>query len=150
MEYIFLSKLCAYAWQSDRFVEAARAHTDAFGYDIVLSCADVTRHVQLKASKFSGATRQQNVNVALASKPSGCVLWLLVNDDTLEPRKFLWFGDQPHRPLPELGDNLAKHTKANADGKKTLRPALRTLSKSKFETLNTIDEVFSRLFGMGD
>jgi hypothetical protein len=48
---------------------------DAYGHDLVLECGDVLRHVQLKARRLNGATRETNINVALADRPSGRVIW---------------------------------------------------------------------------
>ncbi|MFY0618799.1 hypothetical protein [Shimia sp.] len=150
LEYIFLAQLCSYAWQTDQFVEVARSHTDAFGYDLVLNCNGVTRHTQLKASVAEGSRTDQSVNVALAGKESGCIVWMIVDPDTLIPQFFLWFGGKAGTPLPDLGDKLAKHTKGNAEGQKAERKNIRKLGKSKFEKLNSVGEVFSRLFEKGD
>lgn len=76
VEYMVLAQLCAIGWQRDRFIEVARAQTDAHGYDLVLGCHGITRHVQLKANKAGGRTRLQKINSALARKEGGCVLWV--------------------------------------------------------------------------
>ena len=149
VEYIFLAELCSYAWESDRFVEIARAHTDAFGYDLVLNCNGITRHVQLKASVSGGSTARQNINVALAEKESGCILWLVINQKSLKLDGFLWFGGQANAPLPVLGEKTARHSKGNSEGDKLERPNIRVLNKGRFEKLDGIEEVFSYLFGKG-
>ena len=147
IEYILLAELCSYGWQNDRFVEVARAQTDAFGYDLVLSAEGYTRHVQLKASIESGKARSQKINRGLERKASACVIWMKVHPDTLRPLLFGWFGDLPGKPLPDLGQRRAKHTKGNADGKKLERPNLREVAWSSFEELKSTAEVFDRLFG---
>jgi hypothetical protein len=147
LEYIFLGRLCSYAWQADRFVEVARAHTDAFGYDLVLNCEGVTRHIQLKASVSGGKTSRQKVNSALAEKQSGCVLWMVVDPNTLEPTSYLWFGGKPNEGLPELGNIVGKHSKGTATGEKNVRPSIREINKGRFEQLDGIETVFSYLFG---
>ena len=76
IEYIFLGDICSFGWMNDRFVEVARAQTDAFGYDLVLSSGGVTRHVQLKASKVDGKTAFQKISMSLTEKESGCVVWI--------------------------------------------------------------------------
>ena len=42
---------------------------------------------------------------------------------------------------------VAKHTKGNAEGTKAQRPNHRIIQRSKFESLDTLDAVLSRLFG---
>ncbi|NBB98594.1 MAG: hypothetical protein GVY34_10600 [Alphaproteobacteria bacterium] len=147
IEYILLAKICAFGWEQDRFVEVARTQTDAQGYDLVLACDGVMRHVQLKASKHGARARSQKINTALASKPGGCVIWAEVAPDSLEPMKYLWFGGQPGEPLPDPGDKRARHVKGNAQGEKGIRDAIRVVAKSRFTPLTTTHDLFMRLFG---
>ena len=148
VEYMFLAALCSHGWANDRFVEVSRSKTDAFGYDLVLSSGLVTRHVQLKASRKTGATRAQKINQALAQKPSGCVVWMKIDDNTLVPESFGWLGSAPGLPLLDLGDRIAKHTKSNSHGVKGLRPNIREVGWGNFDHLTEIGEVFDALFGM--
>jgi hypothetical protein len=147
VEYIFLAELCSHGWANDRFVEVSRSKTDAFGYDLVLSSGLVTRHVQLKASRLDGAARSQKINQALTHKPSGCVVWLKVDSDTLLPKSYGWLGSLPGFQLGELGTKIARHTKANAEGVKNLRQNIREVGWTRFTPLATIGEVFNALFG---
>ena len=94
VEYAFLADLCRYGWANNRFVEVARVNTDNYGYDLVLSCNGITRHVQLKTSHTGSSVRRQNINSALAEKPSGCVIWIRVHPETLNLAEFLWFGNR--------------------------------------------------------
>ena len=84
-----------------------------------------------------------NINTALATKPCGCVIWMAFDPATLSLGPFFWFGDAPHRPLPEVGTRIARHTR----GEKTQRPALRVLKVTNFTRLETIDELLHALFG---
>ena len=147
VEYIFLGSLCSYAWENNRFLEVARSKTDAFGYDLVLSSGSVTRHVQLKASRSLGKTSRQKINKALGQKPSGCVIWVKINDDTLAPEIFGWPGGAPGDRMSDFGTRIAKHTKANAQGVKNLRPNIREVGWGEFKHFSTIGEVFVALFG---
>jgi len=61
-------------------VEILRPEFDAHGYDVVMSRGPVVRHVQLKTQ----AAGKVSVGRALAEKPSGCVIWIGLNKDTLE------------------------------------------------------------------
>jgi hypothetical protein len=106
VEYIFLAELCSCAWIKHRLVEITRAQTDAFGYDLVISEGKFTRHLQLKASVVGDSTRTQKVNVALERKASGCVLWLKIDESTLRPSAYCWYGSDPGQPLPDLGEKV--------------------------------------------
>ncbi|MEM9844634.1 MAG: hypothetical protein AAF965_07525, partial [Pseudomonadota bacterium] len=80
-------------------------------------------------------------------KPSGCVLWIGFDPETLEQVEFRFFGGTPGHPLPELGDRIAKHTKANSEGIKLERQNQRVLAKGKFTLLESCEDVFDHLFG---
>lgn len=147
IEYIFLGELCSFGWNNDRFVEVARAQTDAFGYDLVLSSGGVTRHVQLKASKADGKTDFQKISLSLGEKQSGCVVWIKVNADTLHAVEYGWLGGSPNEKLVDLGEKPAKHTKGDATGEKKIRTNLREMKWNKFEKLKTTQQIFDALFG---
>ena len=98
---------------------------------------------------FEGSTtRYVDINIQLASKPSGCVIWLNFDPNTLQLGPFYWFGGLPGAPLPDIMNfQVAKHKKANAQGKKSDRPNLRRIPRSKFTQIDSMDDVIERLFG---
>lgn len=61
--------------------EILKSEFDAGGYDLVLSCKHITRHIQLKVGRLSGSRDSISANLRLAEKPSGCVVWLIVDDE---------------------------------------------------------------------
>ena len=80
-------------------------------------------------------------------KPSGCIIWIFVTE-TLDLRSYRWLGGLPGDPLPDIRNmRVAKHTKANAKGKKAERPDQRIIPRSRFDSLGSLDEVLERLFG---
>ena len=151
VEYTFLSELLQDGWLRRRKpVAVLRADVDAAGYDLLLECEGMTRHVQLKSSVVDGKTSRQKVHSVLAAQPSGCVVWVV-----LEPGgehrvrlSFLVLGDAPGKPLSNLSNHpVARHTKGNAEGYKAERPALREVPKSAFQPLATVSELSDWLFG---
>ena len=148
IEYVFLSELCKQAWRTNTSLEILRSQTDDRGYDLILESEDVQRHVQLKSSFAGSRTSRQTLSMLLSRKPSGCVVWVYFDAVTLDPLEYLWLGGAPGEALPDLGDRVARHTKADATGQKSARKNHRVVPKSKFETLKTSDEVFERLFGV--
>jgi hypothetical protein len=62
--------------RGDWRLEVLKPQVDDGGYDLVLDANAIVRHVQLKSS-FRGSTVDKvNVNVLLAAKPSGCVVFM--------------------------------------------------------------------------
>ena len=61
--------------------------------------------------------------------------------------QYRWFGGLPGEPLPDLGDVVAKHSKANAQGVKLERPAIRKVNLGQFERLPDAAALLDRLFG---
>lgn len=149
LEHFFIGEVLKRLWQNRIFdVEVLRSEFDAGGYDVVVSRGELVRHVQLKSRLSGTSSRSVSIGLRLAKRPSGCVIWMVV-DDKLEFEKFLYFGREAGEPLPDpSGFKIAKHAKGNKDGVKAEKPEHRVVPESKFETLNTIDEVIEKLLGI--
>lgn len=147
LEHQLLGEIVRRMLLAGRRCEVLRAEFDASGHDVVLESDGVLRHVQLKAMRADGRRAHVNIHTALADKPSGCVIWMLVDPSTLTASAFLWFGGAPGEPLPDLGDRSVRHTKGDATGVKAVRPDLRLVRRSQFERVATYDALMDRLFG---
>jgi hypothetical protein len=148
LEHLFVGELLRCLWKAGvRDVEILRAEVDAGGYDIAIECGGALRHIQLKASHRTARTTEVPVNIRLSRKPSGCVIWLLFDPDTLALGPFLWFGGLPGTRLPDLGDRIGQHSRANSQGEKGSRPGIRVLRKSCFSVLETMEDITIALFG---
>lgn len=148
VEHLFLAVMLRRLWAA-RFadVEVLRPEVDGADYDLVVEHGGVLRHIQLKSTQESGKRANVGVNIKLARKPSGCVLWLFF-DGRLDIIKYGWFGSAAGRPLPSLdGFKTGKHTKGDSTGSKAERPNIRVIPKGSFEWLASVDEVIRRLFG---
>jgi hypothetical protein len=153
VEHAFISELLQEAWfRYGKTVEVLRSEIDSSGYDLLLECNGVIRHVELKTSGTEARRSFQNINMALGEKASGCVVWLMREEDESKNRvnlKYLYFGDVPGKPLPSLETfKIAKHTKGDAKGIKKERPLIRQVPKSKFIELSGINELLGKLFGL--
>ncbi|MDA3887302.1 MAG: hypothetical protein PF443_00590 [Allgaiera sp.] len=133
LEYGFLADLCREMWRRGEAVDVLHSHTDRSGYDVLLEANGLQRHVQLKSSYDGAKTSRQKINVELAARPSGCVVWIRFDPATLETVSYLWFGDEPGQPLPDLGDRIGKHTKGDRVGTKAERESI-PLRANKSET----------------
>lgn len=155
VEHAFISELLQEAWfRYGKTVEVLRSEIDTSGYDLLLECNGVIRHVELKTSGTEARRSFQNINMALAQKPSGCAIWIVREENETENRvnlKYLFFGNAPGEPLPSLETfKIAKHTKGNAKGFKKERPLIRQVPKSKFIELSGINELLGKLFSLNE
>jgi hypothetical protein len=149
LEHLFIGEVLRHLWcQGVTCAEFLRPEVDSGGYDLVIACNRVIRHVQLKSSFRDASTGRQSVNVRLAEKPSGCVVWVVFDARTLALGPFLWFGGPPGEPLPDISPYpVARHTKGNAQGVKAERPNIRVLTRAAFEPVASVPELVRRLFG---
>ncbi|MDI3812011.1 hypothetical protein QK414_29225 [Pseudomonas aeruginosa] len=149
VEHLFVSELLKESWRLDRCdLEVAKPEVDNAGYDLILEAHGVIRHVQLKASFIGSSTSKQNLHVRLGNKPSGCVVWIYFDEQTLALGPFLYFGGEPGKPLPSLeAAKVAKHTKANKAGQKGERPNIREIRRGEFSSFSTLDGIYAALFG---
>ncbi|CAJ0686057.1 hypothetical protein ACU8YE_00080 [Ralstonia sp. VS2407] len=148
VEHVFVGEVLRRLWQRGvTDVEVLRSEFDAGGYDLVLSRGAVVRHLQLKSIVDGGKAVSVIINLKLAQKPSGCVLWIVV-DHALNLRSYRWLGARPGEPLPDLRDGPpARHTRATSAGVKQLRAGHRVVHRRRFEVLDNLDVVLERLFG---
>jgi hypothetical protein len=149
LEHLFAGEVMKHVWLSGlRRLEVLKPQVDDGGYDLVLEAGNVVRHVQLKAT-FKGSTVNRfTINLGLAGKPSGCVVCMLFEQESLNLGPFYWLGGKPGERLPDLGKfKTAKHTKGNSLGVKTERPNLRVVPLSAFTKVSGIPEIAALLFG---
>jgi hypothetical protein len=105
IEHLFVGELLKLSWLCHRCsLEIAKPEVDNSGYDLILEAMGVVRHVQLKTSVVGGKTAVQKIHTKLAEKPSGCVVWIYIDANTLHLGPFLYFGAQAGKPLPSLVD----------------------------------------------
>jgi hypothetical protein len=91
--------------------------------------------------------REVDVSTKLLRKPSGCILWLEFDPESLAIERFHWYGGKPGTPLPDLGLRISRHSKGNSVGEKNERPIHRVLTRGRFEPLAGVGEVVEGLFG---
>ncbi len=156
IEHLFVGEVLRELWLSGvSQVEVLRAEVDGAGYDLVLECGSIVRHIQLKATRKAGKRAAVEFHVKLAEKPSGCVVWVHFDPETLRLDPFLWFGGPPGKPLLWSTGKLlsiddfkkGKHAKGDSAGRKAERPNIRRVPRSRFERVDTIAALVARLFG---
>lgn len=149
IEHLLIGELLKRSWQrGDCSIETSRPEVDRAGYDVIAECNGHVRHIQLKSSYRGSRTATQKVSLSLARKPSGCVVWVYFDSESLELGPFLYFGGEPGEKLPDLeAFRIAKHAKGNAQGVKTERPNHRVINKGQFRRIDSIEDLWTRLFG---
>ena len=149
VEHVFLGELLRHLWvQKIEGVQVLKPEVDAAGYDLVLSLETIIRHVQLKTSMHDGKAAHQPIHESLGKHASGCVVWIVLNED-LSFDRFLWFGGQPGQPLPDLTQfTRAKHTRANAQGVKQEREHTWRVPKADFRPIEGMAGLVQALFGV--
>ena len=152
IEHLFVGDLMRVLWRHGPIrAEIMKPQVDDAGYDLVVECNGVTRHVQIKASFIGSTTRSQKVHLHLTKKPSGCVVWILFDPETLQLGPYLFYGDKPGVALPSLaGFKTARHTKGDAKGVKAERPMIRVVPKGSFKSIDQIESLVALLFGIHD
>lgn len=150
LEYLFISEILKTLWlHGRRDIEISRSDVDSGGYDVVLDCNGVTRHIQLKTSFDGATTASQKISLGLMKKPSGCVVWFKFDKKTLKLGPYYFFGGLPGSCLPDLSSyKIATHTKGNAEGVKTQRPNHRVVPIGKFKRIESMDVLIEVLFGI--
>ena len=150
LEYQFLAALAPELLRRGMHFEVLRGDFDLDGYDLVIEAGGIMRHIQLKGMAAGGKTRSVPVNTRLGAKPSGCVVWMVYDPDSLGITSQRWFGGAPGERLPDLGDRVARHTRANREGLKGERPHIRVLPSSRFFDLPDAAALTNRLFGAAE
>ena len=147
IEHLFVGELLKLSWQDgDCLLEVGKPEVDNSGYGVILEANRTIRHVQLKASYIGSKTSRQKVHVKLAEKPSGCVVWIYFDEETLELGPFYFLGNDPGKPLSIISEaKIARHTKGDQDGYKAERPNIRELNKGEFMKYETIRDLYQVL-----
>lgn len=150
VEHVFVGEALRALWRRKIVdVEVLRSEFDAHGYDLVMGRGKVVRHIQFK----TGTTAKPpdvSVSKSLATKPSGCVIWIRVTPD-LDMGPFFWFGGEPGKPLPPIEDYASpRRPTHNAQGERPLRLNHRLVPGKVFTPLPDIDAVLRNLFGTLD
>ena len=149
VEHLLVGELLKRSWlRGDCSIEVSKPEVDRAGYDLIAECNGHVRHIQLKSSHRGARTATQKVSLSLADKPSGCVVWVYFDPDSLELGPFLCFGAEPGEKLPDLDAfKIAKHTKGNAKGFKAERRGHRVVNKGQFTCIESIEGLWDELFG---
>lgn len=146
-EHVFVGDTLRTLWRLGiHDVEVLRSEFDAHGYDLVMARGPIVRHIQFKTGT---AKKPSKVSLArvLAEKPSGCAIWMRLNDD-LAMGPYFWFGGAPGQPLPAISSypNARRPTR-NKEGVRPIRTNHHEVPGSAFMQRDSLLEVLEDLFG---
>jgi hypothetical protein len=147
VEHVFVGETLKKLWTKGVVdVEVLRSEFDAHGYDLVLSRGHLVRHIQFKTGT-KNRPEKVSVSTGLADKPSGCVIWIKVDDD-LEMGPYFWFGSAPGTALPSISNYpLPRRPTHNSTGVRPERRNHRLVPGKDFRRLESLDELLSALLG---
>jgi hypothetical protein len=128
-------------------VEVLRSKLDDCGNNLVVERKGILRHVQLKSTYSGDKTSRKKINIRIAQKPRGCVVWIVFAAATLSLESFLWLGGKPGMKISSLGERVGWHTKGNSEGLKALRANIRVIGKAQFRKIGSMGELVRELFG---
>lgn len=147
LEHAFLAEIGRTLWNAGiHDFEVLHSEVDDGGYDLVIEACGIVRHIQLKTKIIGGKRARINVHSKLAAKPSGCVIIMEYEPETLAIEAYRYFGGDAGNAMPDLGDRAVKHSRANAQGIKAIRPNLRNVPQGWFDDICDAQELCSRLF----
>jgi hypothetical protein len=146
MEYRFLGAVTAELLRRQIPFEVYRSEFDRDGHDLIIEVNGIVRHIQLKSKAVGGKRASVTINTGLTRKPSPCVIWILYDPCSFEIASLRWFGGSAGDPLPDLGEHVAHHSRANAEGLKALRPLHRVLPSGRFAVVDDVAALVDRLF----
>lgn len=125
VKHILVGELLKRSWRKGNCsIEISKPEVGRAGCDLIAECNGHVRHIQLKASIRGSRTSRQTVNLLLAEKPSGCVVWVHFDPESLELGPFLSFGGNPGQNLPPLDSHKTAPDAQGVD----VRPNLKDVS----------------------
>jgi hypothetical protein len=147
VEHIFVGETLKRLWvRGVMDVEVLRSEFDAHGYDLILSRGHLVRHIQFKTGTQNRPLKV-SVSSGLADKPSGCIIWIKVDDD-LEMGPYFWFGSSPGKPLPDVSAYpFPKRPTHNSKGKRPERKNHRLIPGRDFKMIQDLDGLLGALLG---
>ena len=144
LENLFVGEVLKELWCREFYeVDLLHSDIDASGYDVVLELPNGVRHIQLKAS-----TKRKPItaNAKICDRPSGCIVVMIVDEDTLNFTEFLWFGEELNQRCSGIRLlSKARHTKGNSLGEKAKRQDTFRVPTGKFERLKSFEDLVDRL-----
>ena len=145
VEHVFVGEALRTLWRRGVVdVEVLRSEFDAYGYDLVMGRGPIVRHIQFKTGT-SPRPGDVSVSTALASKPSGCVLWIRISPE-LDMGPYFWFGGAPGVPLPLLDTYVSpRRPTHNAAGERPVRKNHRLIPGRDFRRLDDLEQVLTEL-----
>ena len=101
--HAFLAIIGSEIWRRGHYdTEIMKPEFDASGHDLVITANGVTRHIQLKATILSSRRANWDASDRLASRPSGCLIVLHVDDENLKIQRFGLFAGPPGTLCPTI------------------------------------------------
>src|SRR6266404_2781973 len=106
LEHRFLFDLRRHLVLRDQplLLNVLKSEVDAFGFDLVLSVAQHTYHIQMKTRSGSPPANSYELSESLWKLPNACTIWMLYDASTIEPTSYYMLG-QPLTPMDKFPES---------------------------------------------
>jgi len=145
IENIMVAELQRYGWVTKgNCVGVLRGEVDDSGFDLGLTCGNVTRFVQFKQSRGYTPQKKLPVHMRLAAQPSSCVVLACHNlDSSYESFSldYYWLGSCVGKSIDLSGYKVATNPRTKQE-----RPDVRAVPCYAFDDVDGISGLYEKLF----
>ena len=151
LTHLLVGALAGELWRRDPTtpLNIFNSEVDDSGFDLVLSCHQSLRYLQIKQVHLDGRASKFSVRHDFSLMPGSCVVVIVHAADDLSIDHFLFYGGSVNEPMPSVDGNKASISpiRRGADGKRKVRQHYRDIRRSKFKKLMSVSELIDALFG---
>ena len=151
LTHLLVGALAGELWRRDPTtpLNIFNSEVDDSGFDLVLSCHQCLRYLQIKQVHLDGRASKFSVRHDFSLMPGSCVVVIVHAADDLSIDHFLFYGGSVNEPMPSVDGNKASISpiRRGADGKRKVRQHYRDIRRSKFKKLMSVSELIDALFG---
>lgn len=151
LTHLLVGALASELWRRDPTtpLNIFNSEVDDSGFDLVLSCNQNLRYLQIKQVHLNGRASKFSVRHDFSLIMGSCVVVIVHAADDLSIDHYLFFGGSVNEPMPSINGNKASISpgRRGADGTRKVRQHYRDIRRSKFKKLMSVSELVDALFG---
>jgi hypothetical protein len=141
-------------WQQDPNTPLSifNAEVDDSGFDLVLSCRQRLRYLQIKQVHLGGRAAKFSARLDFSHMIGSCVVVIVHRENDLAIDHFLFYGGPHDQAMPAIGAHKASIVpgRRGVDGVRKIRNHYRDIPRRRFMKVNSAAELLVSLFGPMD
>ena len=145
-----IAALAGELWRRDPTtpLDIFKAEVDDAGFDLVLGCGGLLRYIQIKQMHSEGSRQKFSVRLDFTKQAGSCVLLIVHDEATLELKHFMFFGNGPNMPMPDVDGAKASVAPGRRDksGGRKVRLHYRDIPRTKFQGPLSTSQLLDALF----